>query len=503
MFERSAGILLHPTSLPGKFGIGDLGIDAYKFVDFLANSGQTLWQILPLGPTGYGDSPYQSLSAFAGNPLLISPDKLLKEELLSDEDVIPIPDFDSKKVIFGEVIKYKISILRKAFEHFRLNNLSEMNNSFLQFCENEKHWLDDYALFMSVKNYSDGKLWTKWETDISRKQESVVKLYSEKLKDEIEFQKFVQFIFHNQWFELKKYANSKNIKIIGDLPIFVAFDSADVWANRELFEVDEKGNPLFIAGVPPDYFSATGQRWGNPHYKWEVMEQDDYKWWRERIQSLLKMTDIIRIDHFRGFYNYWKIPGDAPTAEKGKWVLGPGEKFFSTLEKYFAKLPIIAEDLGILVPGVYELRDKFNFPGMKILQFAFGSEGEKKFLPHRYPKNCVVYTGSHDNDTTLGWWNSIHNDGTDTKDFFLKYTGSNGEDVCWDMIKLAYSSVADIVIIPMQDFLRLDTNSRMNFPGKPNDNWAWRFEWSQVEDELSSKIKELTEIYERPIRLKK
>jgi 4-alpha-glucanotransferase len=514
MFKRSAGILLHPTSLPSKYGIGDFGTDACKFIDFLEASGQTLWQILPLGPTGYGDSPYQSLSAFAGNPLLISPDKLLKEELISDLDIKPIPKFDLKKVNFGEVIKYKFSIFRIAFEHFRRNSIYEMNNSFLQFCENEKHWLDDYALFMSVKNYSNGKLWTKWETEISKKQESAVKLYSEKLKDEIEFQKFVQFVFHKQWFELKKYANSKNIKVIGDLPIFVAFDSADVWANRELFEVDDQGNPLFIAGVPPDYFSATGQRWGNPHYKWQVMQQDDYKWWRERIQSLLKMTDIIRIDHFRGFYNYWKIPGDAPTAETGNWVLGPGEKFFSTLEKYFGKskgatatpkdpsdfgLPIIAEDLGILVPGVYELRDKFNFPGMKILQFAFGTDGEKKFLPHRYPKNCVVYTGSHDNDTTLGWWNSIQNDGTDTKEFFLKYTRSNGTDICWDMIKLAYSSVADIVIIPMQDFLRLDTNSRMNFPGKPNDNWRWRFSWDQIYTGLGIQIKELTELYERPI----
>ncbi|MBU2444125.1 MAG: 4-alpha-glucanotransferase, partial [Bacteroidetes bacterium] len=276
-------------------------------------------------------------------------------------------------------------------------------------------------------------------------------------------------------------------------------DSADVWANRELFEVDENGNPIFIAGVPPDYFSSTGQRWGNPHYKWEVMEKNDYEWWRERIQSLLKMTDIIRIDHFRGFYNYWKIPGDAPTAEKGEWVLGPGEKFFSVLEKYFGKLPIIAEDLGILVPGVYDLRDKFNLPGMKILQFAFGTHGEKKFLPHRYPKNCAVYTGSHDNDTTLGWWNSIQNDGTDTKEFFLKYTNSNGTDVCWDLIKLAYSSIADIVIIPLQDFLRLGTEARMNFPGKENHNWQWRFSWDQIYDGLSYQIKELTQLYERPV----
>lgn len=498
-FERSAGILLHPTSLPGQFGIGDLGRDAFKFVDFLAESGQTLWQILPLNPTGYGDSPYQALSAFAGNPLLISPEKLIEENLLPTSAIENLPSFDHHSVDFGRVINFKFSLFKKTFEKFRSSSDNELTTSFEKFCDDEQSWLNDFSLFMAVKNHFNGKLWTKWEENISKKKKAAVEKYSRKLANEILYHKFVQFIFHKQWFELKEYASRKNIKIIGDIPIFVAFDSSDVWANRELFEIDEYGNPIFIAGVPPDYFSATGQRWGNPHYKWEVMEQDDYKWWRERIQSLLKMTDIIRIDHFRGFYNYWKIPGDAPTAEKGEWVLGPGEKFFSVLEKYFEKLPIIAEDLGILVPGVYELRDKFNFPGMKILQFAFGSEGEKKFLPHRYPKNCMVYTGSHDNDTTLGWWNSIQNDGKDTKEFFLKYTNSNGTDACWDLIKLAYSSVADIVIIPMQDFLRFDTNSRMNFPGKENHNWQWRFSWDQIYDGLSTQIIDLTQLYERPV----
>ena len=498
-FERSAGILLHPTSLPSKFGIGDFGTDAYKFIDFLKASGQTLWQVLPLNPTGYGDSPYQALSAFAGNPLLISLEKLVEEKLLASSAIENLPNFDQHSVDFGIVINFKFSLLKKAFGKFSIELNKETKFLFKKFCDDEKSWLDDYALFLAVKNHFNGALWTKWDENISKKKKAAIEKYSKKLADEIFYHKFVQFIFHKQWFELKEYANSKNIKIIGDLPIFVAFDSADVWANRELFEVDENGNPIFIAGVPPDYFSSTGQRWGNPHYKWEVMEKNDYEWWRERIQSLLKMTDIIRIDHFRGFYNYWKIPGDAPTAEKGEWVLGPGEKFFSVLEKYFGKLPIIAEDLGILVPGVYDLRDKFNLPGMKILQFAFGTHGEKKFLPHRYPKNCAVYTGSHDNDTTLGWWNSIQNDGTDTKEFFLKYTNSNGTDVCWDLIKLAYSSIADIVIIPLQDFLRLGTEARMNFPGKENHNWQWRFSWDQIYDGLSYQIKELTQLYERPV----
>lgn len=497
MFTRSAGILLHPTSLPSKFGIGDLGQNAYRFVDFLAETKQKLWQILPLGPTSFGDSPYQCLSAFAGNPLLISFEKLVEDGIASKKILEDVPDFPDDKVIYGDVIEYKFETLEFVYEHFKKNPNKRIIDKFEQFCEEEKNWLDDYALFIAIKDYFDGKAWNNWETEISQRKTEALEFFKNNLKEEIEFHKFIQFIFFKQWMELKSYANSKGIKIIGDLPIFVAFDSADVWTNRHLFEVSEDGKPLYIAGVPPDYFSPTGQRWGNPHYKWEKMEKDDYKWWRERISALLKVTDIIRIDHFRGFYNYWKIPGDAPTAETGEWVFGPGEKFFSTIEKYFGKLPIIAEDLGILVPGVYELRDKFNFPGMKILQFAFGTNGEKKFLPHRYIRNCVVYTGSHDNDTTLGWWNSIQNDGTDTKDFFLKYSGSDGKDICKDMIRLAYSSIADIVIIPLQDFLRLGSEARMNFPGRPDGNWSWRFKWNQITDELKDEVRTFVEIFER------
>lgn len=494
--ERSAGILLHPTSLPSRFGIGDFGNDAYRFVDFLNATGQKLWQILPLGPTGYGDSPYQCLSAFAGNPLLISFDKLVEEKIILPEMLEDVPSFPLK-IDYGRVIEYKFFKLKEIYNYFKKNDKSFLLNEYQQFCEDEKFWLYDYSLFAAIKDYFNGAPWNEWEDSIKKMIPERINNLKKTLHDKIEFHKFIQFLFFKQWKELKSYANSKGIKIIGDLPIFVAFDSADVWVNKHLFEVTDEGKPLFIAGVPPDYFSPTGQRWGNPHYRWDVMEQDDYDWWRKRVQSLLNLTNIIRIDHFRGFYNYYKIPGASPTAEIGEWVLGPGEKFFFTLEKYFGKLPIIAEDLGILAPGVYELRDKFNFPGMKILQFAFGTNGEKKFLPHRFVQNCVVYTGSHDNDTTIGWWNSIQNDGTDTKEFFMNYTGSNGQDVCKDLIRLAYSSIAALVIIPLQDWLRLGTEARMNFPGRPDGNWSWRFSWDQISENLISEIKTFVKIFER------
>lgn len=494
--ERSAGILLHPTSLPSRFGIGDFGNDAYRFVDFLNATGQKLWQILPLGPTGYGDSPYQCLSAFAGNPLLISFDKLVEEKIILPEMLEDVPSFPLK-IDYGRVIEYKFFKLKEIYNYFKKNDKSFLLNEYQQFCEDEKFWLNDYSLFAAIKDYFNGAPWNEWEDSIKKMIPERIDNLKKTLHDKIEFHKFIQFLFFKQWKELKSYANSKGIKIIGDLPIFVAFDSADVWVNKHLFEVTDEGKPLFIAGVPPDYFSPTGQRWGNPHYRWDVMEQDDYDWWRKRVQLLLKLTNIIRIDHFRGFYNYYKIPGTSPTAEIGEWVLGPGEKFFFTLEKYFGKLPIIAEDLGILAPEVYELRDKFNFPGMKILQFAFGTNGEKKFLPHRFVQNCVVYTGSHDNDTTIGWWNSIQNDGTDTKEFFMNYTGSNGQDVCKDLIRLAYSSIAALVIIPLQDWLRLGTEARMNFPGRPDGNWSWRFSWDQISENLISEIKTFVKIFER------
>lgn len=502
-FERSAGVLLHPTSLPGKFGIGELGSEAYNFINFLEAAGQKLWQVFPLGPTGYGDSPYQCFSAFAGNPLLISLEKLKEDGLLSEEDLwksIPsgknIPEFNPHQVDFGNLINFKNNILKKAFINFKKRK--KHDDKFLEFCEENKIWLEDFSLFMAAKDFHNNELWTKWDKDLVCREKVAIRSWKEKLLENIFYHKFVQYQFFKHWNELKSFANEKGIKIIGDMPIFVAYDSADVWAHKELFSVDEKGILQTVAGVPPDYFSATGQLWGNPLFKWNFMEKDDFLWWRQRISNLLKMVDIIRIDHFRGFDKYWEIPAGSPTAEKGKWVKAPGEKFFKTINKYLGELPVIAEDLGIITKSVAELRDKFNFPGMKILQFAFGTGMEKKFLPHNYVQNCVVYTGSHDNDTTKGYFDKEKNNNNDIYEHAQKYLNYFGDDITGELIRTAYASVADLVIIPMQDILKLGGEARMNFPGKLGGNWSWRFTWEQVPFELSNYYKFLTELYERP-----
>ncbi len=494
-FERVAGVLLHPTSLPGKYGIGTIGKEALNFVDFLEHSGQKLWQVFPLGPTGYGDSPYQSFSAFAGNPLLIDLELLLKDNFLSDEDLAAYPHFDDYNIDFGKLIKAKNEILYKAYNNSKNKiQLDEYNN----FCKKNAEWLEDYTLFMAVKDYHNGKLWTEWEEDIAFRLKGAVNKWQTKLKNEIDYHKFVQYIFHKQWENLKNYANSKGIKIIGDIPIFIAYDSVDLWANKHLFSVNEKGKLLSVAGVPPDYFSPTGQLWGNPLYKWDEMEKDNFLWWQKRIKKVLEFVDIIRIDHFRGFDAYWEIPGNAPTAETGKWVKAPGHKFFSTIKKEMGDLPILAEDLGIITKSVEKLRDDFNFPGMKILQFAFGNNGEKKFLPHNHIKNCVVYTGSHDNDTTKGFFEKEKQSGSGIFEWAQKYLDFYNDNLTLKLIKTAYASVAKFVIIPMQDILNLGSEARMNFPGKLGGNWTWRFTWEQVENTLPQEYKELTVIYERP-----
>lgn len=497
-FERTAGILLHPTSLPGKFGIGDMGHEAYTFIDFLESAGQTLWQVLPLGPTGYGDSPYQCFSAFAGNPLLISSEILKQDGFLNDEDLNDVPQHNPHKVDFGEVIHYKKELLKKAFENYKLNN-NGMEAALNDFVNHNQDWIEDYSFFMAAKDYHDGKLWTEWDKALVRREPQALTEWKEKLADRIHYHKFVQFNFLKQWTNLKEYANKKGIKIIGDMPIFIAYDSADLWANKELFTVDKDGKLETVAGVPPDYFSETGQLWGNPLYRWHKMKADDFLWWRKRLAQALTMVDIIRIDHFRGFEAYWEIPGGAKTAIKGRWIKAPGKELFNSIKKHLGTLPIIAEDLGVITREVEELRDHFEFPGMKILQFAFGKGMESKFLPHRYPQNCVVFTGSHDNDTTRGFFEKEKNNGSDIYQHAQKYLNYYSDDMCFALIRAAYSSVADIVIIPMQDVLNLGGEARMNFPSKLGGNWTWRFTWDQVNENIPDVYKELTILFERPI----
>ncbi len=501
-FERSAGILLHPTSLPGNFGIGDLGYEAFNFVNFLEAAGQKLWQVFPLGPTGYGDSPYQCFSAFAGNPNLVSPEKLRDDGLLSNDDLNNVPAHNPSHIDFGKVINYKKDLLKKAFENYMLNPVL-IQKKFEEFIDDNKEWLDDFSLFMAAKEYHKGVAWPDWDKDLVIRKSSTLKEWKEKLSDSILYQKFVQYQFHKQWLEVRNYANSKGIRIIGDMPIFVAYDSSDVWANNKIFTLDKEGKLEFVAGVPPDYFAETGQLWGNPLFIWEEMEKDDFKWWRSRLSNLLQLVDIIRIDHFRGFEAFWKIPGDAETAQTGKWVKAPGEKFFNTVKKYLGDVPILAEDLGLITREVFELRDKFEFPGMKILQFAFGTGMEDRFLPHNITPNSVVYTGSHDNDTTRAYFEKEKAEGRDTFTHAQKYLDYYNDDLVPKLIRTAYATVADIVIIPMQDVLNLGGEARMNFPGKLGGNWTWRFQWNQVPDYLAGAYRDMAELFERPPKPKK
>lgn len=502
-FERNAGILLHPTSLPGKYGIGDLGDDVFKFIDFLDIAGQKLWQVFPLGPTGYGDSPYQCFSAFAGNPNLISPDKLKAEGLLNDDDLNNIPVHNPVQIDYGQVIEYKKSLLKKAFINFK-SSLNKFDKDFNIFCEENKDWLNDFAFFMAAKEFHGGIVWKDWDKDLVHRDKKSLDEWSKKLADDILYQKFVQFEFFNQWLAVKQYANSKGIKIIGDMPIFIAYDSADLWANKELFTVDNEGKLETVAGVPPDYFSETGQLWGNPLYRWKEMEKDDFQWMRNRFANLYRLVDIIRIDHFRGFEAFWEIPGDAETAVNGRWVKAPGDKLFKSIKKHLGDVAILAEDLGVITPEVEKLRDDFNFPGMKILQFAFGTDMETKFLPHNYIPNCVVLTGAHDNDTTRAFFEKARADkNSDSFEHFQKYLNYYGHEIVYELIRLAYASVANIVIVPMQDILNLSGEARMNFPGKLGGNWMWRFTWDQITEDLHLKYYGLTQLYERPPKPKK
>jgi 4-alpha-glucanotransferase len=494
---RASGILLHPTSLPSRFGIGDLGENAYQFVDFLANSDQQIWQILPVGPTGFGNSPYLSYSALAGNPLLISPTLLQKQGLLTEEELEQIPEFPLDRVDFERVIATKMPLLRKASDRFANQASVTDKEEFQRFVARHNDWLSDYALFMSLKQAHNGISWNKWEQDIASRQPQAMATWATKLADDIFFHKFVQYQFFSQWKSLKHYANQKGIKIFGDIPIYVAHDSVDVWAHREIFCLDEEtGEAALMAGVPPDYFSATGQLWGNPVYDWKTLKQTDFKWWIRRVEGILEYVDIIRIDHFRGFQAYWAVPQGETTAMKGTWLDAPGDEFFQLLEKQLGKLPIVAEDLGVITPEVEALRDEFNFPGMKILQFAFDSDRANGFLPFNYAnRNCIVYTGTHDNNTTIGWFNERS---PEAQAKVIDYLGCLCEDgIHWALIRLALSSVGNTVVLPFQDILGLGTDAKMNTPSQPTGNWSWRCRSEAFNDELSGRLKYLIYLYGR------
>ena len=495
-FPRSSGILLHPTCFPSRFGVGDLGADAYRFIDFLQQSNQQYWQILPLGPTGYGNSPYMCYSAMAGNPLLISPEKLKDEDLLAEEDFLELPAFPGDRVDYQLVVDTKIPLLQKSCSNFKLHASAEQNQAFAEFCSDKAYWLDDFALFMALKDRNENASWHTWEPEIARYEPEAIQKAQEELSEAIFYYKFVQYEFFRQWSELKNYANERGVSIIGDIPIYVAHDSADVWANRDIFCLNEEtGEAAQMAGVPPDYFSATGQLWGNPVYDWEALQKQDFHWWVQRFEAMLDYVDIIRIDHFRGFEAFWSVPQGEETAVNGEWVKAPGDELFETIREKLGKLPVLAEDLGTITPEVLALRDKFEFPGMKVLQFAFGSDPANPYLPFNVPQNCVIYTGTHDNDTSIGWYNTASD--WEKRNLWL-YLGSISPDgVNWDLIRLALGSVANQAIIPLQDILSLPTQARMNVPSQGEGNWEWRYYAEALTEELSDRLKNMTVLFGR------
>ena len=490
---RSAGVLLHPSSLPGPYGIGDLGPVAHEWVASLAEAGQTWWQMLPLGPTGFGDSPYQSYATFAGNINLISPVLVAREGLLG-HDVPSVPRFPDSHVEYGAVNDYKNTLLRKAWDGFEAGRARHLKPAYEGFCQRESAWLDDFALFAALKESHGGGSWYDWEETLVHREPAALAKARRTLRDSVERHRFGQFLFARQWADLRRVANGRGIKMIGDLPIFVAGDSADVWANPQLFRLDARNRPTVVAGVPPDYFSPTGQLWGNPHYDWAEMKKNNYAWWAARFMSALEQVDLVRLDHFRGFAAAWEVPAGEETAINGRWAPAPGADLLEAMRKTLGGLPLIAEDLGLITPDVQELRNAFALPGMSVLHFAF-SGSDNRFLPHHYEHNTVVYTGTHDNDTTIGWFAELPKE---EKLFLRRYLpGAGDRDICGDLMRLAWGSVADIAIIPFQDLLRLPTSARMNFPGKPAGNWRWRYTPGQVGDITMIGLGDLTALYSR------
>ena len=505
-FTRSSGTLLHPTSLPGPHGVGDFGREAYRFIDFLHASGQKLWQVLPLNPTGYGDSPFQCFSAIAGNPLLISLQQLLEDGILQSDDLGRIPDFPLDTVDYGRVIEWKFPILRRAARSSLSSATSDPRTAFELFCQENARWLNDFALFMALKEAHQQIAWTRWPREIAQRKSEALARWTERLAPQIEAIKLWQFVFFRQWQALRNYAHERGVRIIGDIPIYVAHDSADVWANPQFFLLDEEGNAQQVSGVPPDYFSATGQLWGNPIYNWPLLKETGYRWWIERFRSALMLYDIVRIDHFRGFEAYWEVPGNEKTAINGRWIKAPGAELFRVLQAELGELPIIAENLGVITPEVEAIRHEFGYPGMAILQFAFGNDPQgPSFRPHNYPREVVAYTGTHDNDTTVGWWNSTGaGDSVRTPEdvakehaFAREYLHFLDEPIHWVMIREVLASVANTAIVPAQDLLGFGSEARMNHPGTSSGNWRWRMRPGALDDQLALRLQGLNSVYQR------
>lgn len=497
-FERASGVLCHPTSFPSRFGIGDLGKGAWDFVDWLAQAKQQLWQVLPLGPTGYGDSPYQCFSAFAGNPMLISPEGLAYSGLLPHTALYDTPYFPNDRVDFGAVIQYKTGLLRQSYAHFKGHATPAQRAGLDWFTEQSQVWLNDFARFMAIKGHFGGGSWHDWPRAVRLREKDALAALERDLADEIGYQVFLQWAFWEQWEALKVHTGEQGVKIIGDIPIFVAEDSADVWANPEQFKLDEEGNPIVIAGVPPDLFSASGQRWGNPHYDWARMRRDGFKWWIDRIRQTLRFVDIARIDHFRGFAAAWEIPADEETAMNGKWVKAPGHDLFVAVKDALGEVPFIAEDLGVITPDVDELRLEFGLPGMKVLQFAFGPEydPEAVYLPHNFERNYIVYPGTHDNNTTVGYYWEAERTELERHNI-RRYFRTDAHDVAWDFIHAAWASVADLAVATLQDVFALPAEARMNFPSRASGNWHWRYTTDMPAPHVAQRLADLTELYGR------
>jgi len=490
--KRSSGILLHPSSLPGKYGIGSLGAESKSFIEYLALAGQKLWQVLPMGHTGYGDSPYQCFSIFAGNPILIDPDLIRDDRLLKPEDLATHDIFPDERVDYGAVINFKSDLLKVAYNRFL--DLQELPGEYHEFIEENSFWLHDYAMFVAIKEMFDGMPWWEWPEDYRLRKDETLKSFAIKHEKEIGFFKFSQYYFFKQWHAIKVFANSKGISIIGDIPLYVAHDSADVWSMHHDFQFDENRKPLKVAGVPPDYFSETGQLWGNPLFDWDYMKNNGFKWWIGRVKASLALYDIVRIDHFRGFEAYWAVPYGDETAINGEWVKAPGLELFKAIRNELGDLPIIAEDLGIITPEVEELRDACEFPGMKILQFAFHSDEGSGYLPHNYEQNFVVYTGTHDNDTLKGWFDTLEEP---IKLKVLEYADTDESHIIKKMIRLAWSSTAKIAVIPLQDLLELGSACRMNIPGTASGNWQWRFTKEQLNKDDAKWLAQISRLYNR------